>query len=144
MRYSWNSKQPCFIGCFSWMIPNLYIKNVCFTKHPLKTGCLGFQVSPYPTNHHPQLFIRAIHFTGNHNASTQRNLEKTRHLCGTFYTNITWHLQIAGAQNYHKIGLVFPYNDALFGLVSKKMNPCNNSRPKLAGQTGGFVSIIPS
>ena len=41
---TWNSKQPFFIGCFSWMIPNLYIKNGCFTKHPLKTGCLGFQV----------------------------------------------------------------------------------------------------
>ena len=25
------------------MIPNLYIGNGCFTKHPLKTGCLGFQ-----------------------------------------------------------------------------------------------------
>ncbi len=33
---TWNSKQPFFIGCFSWMIPNLYIKNSCFTKHPLK------------------------------------------------------------------------------------------------------------
>ena len=26
------------------MIPNLYIENGCFTKHPLKHGCLGFQV----------------------------------------------------------------------------------------------------
>ena len=25
------------------MIPNLYMENGCFTKHPLKTGCLGFQ-----------------------------------------------------------------------------------------------------
>ena len=40
--YSWNSKQQFFIGCFSWMIPNLYIKNSWVTKHPLKTGCLGF------------------------------------------------------------------------------------------------------
>ena len=24
-----------FIGCFNWMIPNLYIKDGCFTKHPL-------------------------------------------------------------------------------------------------------------
>ena len=24
--------------------PNLFMKNGCFTKHPLKTGCLGFQV----------------------------------------------------------------------------------------------------
>jgi len=26
------------------MIPNHYIKNGCFTKPPLKNGCLGFQV----------------------------------------------------------------------------------------------------
>ena len=26
------------------MIPNHYIKNGCFTKHPLKHGCLGYQV----------------------------------------------------------------------------------------------------
>jgi len=25
------------------MIPNLYLGNGCFTKHPLKNGCLGFQ-----------------------------------------------------------------------------------------------------
>ena len=25
------------------MIPNLYMGNGCFTKHPLKNGCLGFQ-----------------------------------------------------------------------------------------------------
>ena len=25
------------------MIPNHYIQNGCFTKHPLKTGCLGYQ-----------------------------------------------------------------------------------------------------
>ena len=24
--------HPFFTGCFSWMIPNLYIKNGCFTK----------------------------------------------------------------------------------------------------------------
>ena len=41
----WNSKQPVFYGCFNWMIPNHYIKNGCFTKHPLKNGCLGYQVS---------------------------------------------------------------------------------------------------
>ena len=40
---SWNSKQPVFNGCFNWMILNHYMKNWCFTKHPLKTGCLGFQ-----------------------------------------------------------------------------------------------------
>ena len=27
------------------MIPNLYIENGCFTKHPFINGCLGFQVS---------------------------------------------------------------------------------------------------
>jgi len=26
---TWCSKQQFFVGCFSWMIPNLYIKNVC-------------------------------------------------------------------------------------------------------------------
>ena len=31
-------------GCCNWMIQNLYIGNGCFTKHPFKTGCLGFQV----------------------------------------------------------------------------------------------------
>ena len=31
-------------GCFNWMIPNLYIRNSCLTKHPLQTGCLEFQV----------------------------------------------------------------------------------------------------
>ena len=41
---TWNSKQPVFIGCFNWMIPNHYIKNGCFTKHPLKNGCLGYRV----------------------------------------------------------------------------------------------------
>jgi len=42
--YSWNPKQPDFYGCFNWMIPNLYLGNGCFTKHPFKRGCLGFQV----------------------------------------------------------------------------------------------------
>ena len=40
---TWNSKQLVFYGCFNWMIPNHYIRNGCFTKHPLKNGCLGFQ-----------------------------------------------------------------------------------------------------
>ena len=31
-------------GCFNGMIPNLYIENGCFTKHPFIHGCLGFQV----------------------------------------------------------------------------------------------------
>ena len=45
--YTWNSKQPVFYGCFNWMIPNLYIKNGCSTKHPLKNGCLVYQVYIY-------------------------------------------------------------------------------------------------
>ena len=45
--YTWNSKQPVFYGCFNWMIPNHYIKNGCFTKHPLQNGCLGYQVFMY-------------------------------------------------------------------------------------------------
>ena len=28
------------------MIPNLYMKNGCFTKHPLQNGCLEFQDGP--------------------------------------------------------------------------------------------------
>ena len=36
---TWNPKR-----CFNWMIPNLYLGNGCFTKHPFKSGCLGFQV----------------------------------------------------------------------------------------------------
>ena len=45
---SWNSKQPVFYGCFNWMIPNLSIKNGCSTKHPLKDGCLVYQVEIAP------------------------------------------------------------------------------------------------
>ena len=37
-------KQPFRNGCFNWMIPNLYVENGCFTKHPFINGCLGFQV----------------------------------------------------------------------------------------------------
>ena len=36
-----------FNGCFNWMIPNHYIKNSCFTKHPLKDSCWGYQVHMY-------------------------------------------------------------------------------------------------
>ena len=43
-RFTWNSKQPLFYGCFNWRIPSHYIKNGCFTKHPFINGCLGFQV----------------------------------------------------------------------------------------------------
>ena len=41
---AWNPKQPDFYGCFNWMIQNLYLGNGCFTKHPFKSGCLGFEV----------------------------------------------------------------------------------------------------
>ena len=41
---TWNSKEPVLYGCFNWMIQNLYMGNGCLTKHPLKTGCLEFQV----------------------------------------------------------------------------------------------------
>ena len=37
-----------FCGCFNWMIPNHYITNCCFTKHPLKNGCLGYRVGKIP------------------------------------------------------------------------------------------------
>ena len=36
--YTWNPKQPFINGCFNWMIPNLYIGNGCFTKHPFFNG----------------------------------------------------------------------------------------------------------
>ena len=42
--YAWNPKQPFINGSFNGMIPNLYIENGCFTKHPFMNGCLGFQV----------------------------------------------------------------------------------------------------
>ena len=44
---AWYPKHPLKNGCFSWMIPNLYLGNGCFTKHPSKNGCLGFQVEHY-------------------------------------------------------------------------------------------------
>ena len=43
LNQTWNPKQPSINGCFNWMIPNLYIENGCFTKHPFINGCLGFQ-----------------------------------------------------------------------------------------------------
>ena len=42
--FSWNLKHPFISGCFNWMIPILYIGNGCFTKHPIKNGCLEYQV----------------------------------------------------------------------------------------------------
>ena len=43
-----NPKQPFINGWFNWMIPNHYMKNGCFTKHPFIKGCLGFQVIIHP------------------------------------------------------------------------------------------------
>jgi len=34
------TKHPLKNGCFNGMIPDLYMKNGCFTKRPLKNGCL--------------------------------------------------------------------------------------------------------
>ena len=38
---TWNLKHLFINGCFNWMIPNLYIVNGGFTKHPFKTGWLS-------------------------------------------------------------------------------------------------------
>lgn len=35
--------HSCFNSCFSWMTPSCYVKTGCFTKHPFKTGCVGYQ-----------------------------------------------------------------------------------------------------
>ena len=43
---TWNPKHPFISGCFNWMIPILYIGNGCFTKHPIKNGCLEYQAYP--------------------------------------------------------------------------------------------------
>ena len=41
-------KQQFSISCFNWMIPNLHMRNGCFTKHPLEFGgCLGYQLAIY-------------------------------------------------------------------------------------------------
>lgn len=34
-------------GCFTWMIQNLYLGHVCFTKYPFNTGYLQFQIMIY-------------------------------------------------------------------------------------------------
>ena len=34
--YTWYSQQPCFIGCFSWMIPNIYIKKCKFHQTSIR------------------------------------------------------------------------------------------------------------
>ena len=47
LKSTWNRKQPDFYGCFTWMIPNLYLGNGCFNKHQFINGCLEFQDSRY-------------------------------------------------------------------------------------------------
>ena len=42
---TWNLKHLFINGCFNWMIPNHCIKNCCFTKHPFKSGCSGYQAT---------------------------------------------------------------------------------------------------
>ena len=44
----------------NWMIPNLYIGNGCFTKHPLKTGCLGFQADAMVIFSFQMLIFRGV------------------------------------------------------------------------------------
>ena len=46
--YSWYLKRQLLSGCFSKMIPSLYIENGCFTKHPSKNCCLASEsgISP--------------------------------------------------------------------------------------------------
>ena len=34
--YTWYSQQPCFTGCFSWMIPNIYIKKCMFHQTSIR------------------------------------------------------------------------------------------------------------
>ena len=59
MITAWNPKQPFINGCFNWMIPNLYLGNGCFTKHPSINGCLEFQVIIYYYDHtlHSQMLL---------------------------------------------------------------------------------------
>ena len=57
---TWNSKQPVLYGCFNWMIQNLYTGNGCFTKHPLKTGCLEFQA--YILYYIYYVYVYIIHY----------------------------------------------------------------------------------
>ena len=52
-------------GGFNWMTPNRYLENGCFTKHPLKDGCLGVVVnsSLAPKNVFSSL-VEALHWNG--------------------------------------------------------------------------------
>ena len=60
--------NPVFYGCFNWMIPNHYIENGCFTKHPQKNSCLGYKdniiisefFQPICLNHHCHLGHRQV------------------------------------------------------------------------------------
>ena len=54
---TWNLKHLFINDCFNWMIPNLYVGNGCFTKHPFKTGCLGYQVEMSKCQNHSGEFV---------------------------------------------------------------------------------------
>ena len=41
------AETSIFLGCFNWMIPNLYIKSGSLTTHPLKIGSFRFQEYVY-------------------------------------------------------------------------------------------------
>ena len=58
------SGQPFMNGWFNGMIPNLYIEDGCFTKHPFTNGCLGFQVWLVVFGWIEKPFIRCFFFSG--------------------------------------------------------------------------------
>ena len=61
--YTWNPKQPFINGCFSWMIPNLYIENGCFTKHPfINAWKWGSRYKWSNKMDVPKLFVASQHF----------------------------------------------------------------------------------
>ena len=72
-------------GCFNWKIPNHYTKNGCFTKQPLKNGCLGYQV--YIIIHpHPLAYPHAVSRLGLTVGLSQpprRNLQRVGGTCKT-------------------------------------------------------------
>ena len=62
------------------MIPNHYIKNCCFTKHPSKYGCLGYQEHVYILyiNHTMGKATKNTVFYGEKaSASSQKKIKKT-------------------------------------------------------------------
>ena len=42
-----NQFNQFFMPLSIWMIPNRYVKDGCFTKHPFENGCLGYQAFHY-------------------------------------------------------------------------------------------------